>query len=151
MAASKPFPHLVFALPMLNKKLLSDNKLIFLGFLIIFVDQLIKRFFIIKFSSLVVINPSLAFSIDFAYPLLLNILAIIIFTVAIYYLQNKKILSLPVVLMLGGAVSNLIDRILLLGVVDYIDLKIWPSFNLADALIFIGSITLIYQLFRRSN
>jgi lipoprotein signal peptidase len=39
---------------------------------------------------------------------------------------------------LGGAASNLIDRVRHGGIVDFIDLKIWPVFNIADAAIVIG-------------
>jgi signal peptidase II len=39
---------------------------------------------------------------------------------------------------LGGAVSNLIDGFVRGGVVDYLDLRVWPLFNLADAAIVVG-------------
>lgn len=39
---------------------------------------------------------------------------------------------------LGGAAGNLIDRACRGGVIDFIDLKIWPAFNIADATIVIG-------------
>jgi lipoprotein signal peptidase len=40
---------------------------------------------------------------------------------------------------LGGAASNLIDRVRRGGIIDFIDLKIWPVFNIADAAIVIGA------------
>jgi lipoprotein signal peptidase len=40
---------------------------------------------------------------------------------------------------LGGGASNLIDRLHHGGVVDFIDVKIWPVFNIADAAIVIGA------------
>jgi lipoprotein signal peptidase len=40
---------------------------------------------------------------------------------------------------LGAAASNLIDRACRGGVVDFIDLKIWPVFNIADATIVVGA------------
>lgn len=39
---------------------------------------------------------------------------------------------------LGGAASNLIDHAVRGGVVDYVDLRVWPAFNLADAAIVSG-------------
>jgi lipoprotein signal peptidase len=39
---------------------------------------------------------------------------------------------------MGGAASNLADRFLRGAVVDYIDLRVWPAFNLADTAIVIG-------------
>jgi signal peptidase II len=39
---------------------------------------------------------------------------------------------------LGGATSNLIDWLRRGAVMDFIDLRIWPVFNLADAFIVLG-------------
>jgi signal peptidase II len=39
---------------------------------------------------------------------------------------------------LGGAASNLLDRVLRGCVVDYVDLRVWPVFNLGDAAIVAG-------------
>ncbi|MHB0999731.1 MAG: signal peptidase II [Armatimonadota bacterium] len=50
-------------------------------------------------------------------------------------------------LQLGGAVGNLIDRVRLQYVVDFIDLQIWPIFNIADAAITVGIIMLAYHFF----
>jgi len=41
-------------------------------------------------------------------------------------------------LIIGGALGNIIDRICLGEVVDFIDLRFWPVFNLADTAIVIG-------------
>jgi signal peptidase II len=41
-------------------------------------------------------------------------------------------------LILGGAVGNWIDRLRFAAVIDFIDFRIWPVFNLADAAITIG-------------
>jgi signal peptidase II len=52
-------------------------------------------------------------------------------------------------LILGGAVGNLIDRIRLGAVIDFIDIGIrdlrWPSFNVADSAISIGVVLLAYS------
>ena len=39
---------------------------------------------------------------------------------------------LPTGLLLGGAVGNLIDRVRQGAVTDFIDLPLWPAFNVAD-------------------
>ena len=49
-------------------------------------------------------------------------------------------------LLLGGAVGNLLDRLRFGHVVDFIDFRIWPVFNIADIAIVLGSILLIYAL-----
>ena len=52
-------------------------------------------------------------------------------------------------LILGGAVGNLIDRLRWGYVVDFIDVRIWPVFNLGDSAITIGVGLLIWQSLRR--
>jgi len=51
-------------------------------------------------------------------------------------------------LVMGGAASNLFDRLTLGYVVDYLDFRIWPVFNLADSCITIGVGLLILQTLR---
>jgi lipoprotein signal peptidase len=51
----------------------------------------------------------------------------------------------PLIIILSGALSNLIDRIYFGCVIDFIDLKFWPVFNFADIFIVAGVIMLIMQ------
>lgn len=51
-------------------------------------------------------------------------------------------------LVAGGAVGNLVDRIRLAKVVDFLDFRIWPVFNLADTAIFIGACLIILDALR---
>ena len=48
--------------------------------------------------------------------------------------------ALPVALglLIGGSVSNLVDRVRLGHVTDFLDLRFWPAFNLADSFIVVG-------------
>jgi signal peptidase II len=49
-------------------------------------------------------------------------------------------------LLLGGAVGNLVDRLIRHhhgAVIDFVDLRWWPVFNVADASITIGAILLV--------
>jgi signal peptidase II len=46
-------------------------------------------------------------------------------------------------LLIGGSMSNLVDRIRLGHVTDFIDFKYWPAFNLADSFIVIGVVILL--------
>jgi signal peptidase II len=50
---------------------------------------------------------------------------------------------LPVGLLLGGAVGNLLDRVRLGAVTDFVKLPAWPAFNLADVAITIGVVALV--------
>jgi len=49
-------------------------------------------------------------------------------------------------LVLGGAIGNLIDRVLYGHVIDFLDFKIWPVFNFADTAISIGIVILFFKL-----
>jgi signal peptidase II len=49
-------------------------------------------------------------------------------------------------LVLGGATSNLVDRVLRGAVVDFIALRAWPTFNLADAAMVAGTALLTGSL-----
>jgi signal peptidase II len=55
---------------------------------------------------------------------------------------------LPVALGLlsGGSVSNLVDRVRLGHVTDFLDLRFWPAFNLADSFIVVGVAILLIAL-----
>jgi signal peptidase II len=52
----------------------------------------------------------------------------------------------PTGLLLGGAAGNLIDRVRLSAVTDFIDLPLWPAFNVADMGITFGVLALLYVL-----
>ncbi len=66
--------------------------------------------------------------------------------------QEEKWLTPGLSLILGGAVGNLIDRVRLTEVVDFLDFHMgthhWPAFNLADSAITCGTIwVVVYILF----
>ncbi len=54
---------------------------------------------------------------------------------------------LAVGLLAGGAIGNLIDRLTGEGVTDFIDLPLWPSFNVADIAITLGAVLLVLAAF----
>jgi signal peptidase II len=51
---------------------------------------------------------------------------------------RHPVLPVALGLLIGGSTSNLIDRIRLGHVTDFLDLRYWPAFNLADSFIVIG-------------
>ena len=51
---------------------------------------------------------------------------------------RHPILPVALGLVIGGSASNLLDRVRLGHVTDFIDLRFWPAFNLADSFIVIG-------------
>jgi len=69
------------------------------------------------------------------------------------YLQTPRsylFLRFGLAMILGGAVGNIIDRIRLGKVVDFIDLHVkglhWPAFNIADSAIVVGILIFVYHL-----
>ncbi len=144
----------------------------------VFIDQISKilvKFYLYNdqmnvFGSILrftyIENRGIAFGIDTSqYHLFITILTISAIILIIYYLintaeQNDK---LPLSFIIGGAIGNAIDRILVLfpssgyiGVVDFIDIGInnyrWYIFNMADTFITIGIIIyFILQLKNQSN
>jgi signal peptidase II len=61
--------------------------------------------------------------------------------------HSQKLFSFALACILGGAIGNVIDRLLHGYVVDFLDFYVkgwhWPAFNLADSVIFIGAACLI--------
>lgn len=61
--------------------------------------------------------------------------------------ESHKFLSIGFALIFGGAIGNLIDRVRLNGVVDFLDFYVgnfhWPAFNIADSAITVGIATFI--------
>lgn len=76
----------------------------------------------------------------------LAIIGIILFFID--RIVKKKWLAIPFSLILGGAIGNLIDRIVRGYVVDFIDFSIWPAFNIADSAISIGAVILIFYTWK---
>jgi signal peptidase II len=60
--------------------------------------------------------------------------------------SRHPVLPAALGLLIGGSVSNLVDRIRLGHVTDFIDVKYWPAFNLADSFIVIGVAILLGAL-----
>ena len=58
----------------------------------------------------------------------------------------KPGLWLPVGMVVGGALGNLADRARIGAVIDFIDPKFWPAFNVADAAIVLGILGLLYVI-----
>jgi signal peptidase II len=85
----------------------------------------------------------------------LSALALIVSAVIVWWLRQstKQQVLLPVAFsfILGGALGNVLDRILHGYVIDFLDFYYgsyhWPAFNVADSAIFIGAALLIIDMF----
>jgi signal peptidase II len=64
-----------------------------------------------------------------------------------FFMHRRRPLAwLPVGLLLGGAVGNLVDRIAEGAVTDFLKIPKWPAFNVADIAITFGVLALLYVL-----
>ena len=135
-----------------------------LTLIVLAVDQLLKAIVIIKmvplqsvtvikdvFTITYVRNYGAAFGILQSQNLLLIALSIaVVFLIVINW--NKlshysKVFQIGLSLALGGALGNLVDRIRLGYVVDFLDFQFWPVFNLADIAIVCGVGLIIFGLY----
>jgi len=87
------------------------------------------------------------------------ILALVVIVILLAWLRRlppgDTRVRLALVLILGGAVGNVVDRIVYGHVIDFIDVFYgswhWPTFNVADSAIFIGACLLLLDVFRGSH
>ena len=129
------------------------------SFLILFLislDQIIKflitdriiiifKFPFINYSE----NYGAAFSLFENERIFLIIASLVVIGFVIYYFKYKN-LQLGLSLVLAGAISNLIDRIFRGYIVDFINVGIWPVFNLADMYNVAGVLMVILLLRKES-
>jgi signal peptidase II len=129
------------------------------------VDQLIK-YFVIEYLKPIgvfeliggfirlryVENTGAVFGSFSSHTAVLTVVSIILLIVTIYFLvsqKNKsKLVSLTLLLMIAGGIGNIIDRIRLHFVVDYIEPTFidFAVFNFADCLITVGAFVLMIYL-----
>jgi len=113
------------------------------------------------FNITYVRNPGAAFGIlsdatPFIRALFLIGVSIFAAGLIVYYIARMKkediLLVYGMSLIMGGAVGNLIDRIRLGEVIDFLDVFIstyhWPAFNVADSAVTVGAIILFYKLIK---
>jgi signal peptidase II len=134
---------------------------------IIFLDQ-VTKYLAIKFLQLntpvpliknflnltLVHNRGAAFGFFQNQLILFILVSLLAIGLILYNLKNRNnsiILRLSLGLILGGAIGNLIDRLRFGFVVDFLDLRIWPVFNLADSVITIAAVALTWELLFNKN
>ncbi|MCL5878754.1 MAG: signal peptidase II [Deltaproteobacteria bacterium] len=144
--------------------------LISIAVVVVLLDQATKYFVVHYLSSRVVIIPGFldlvsVYNRGVAFGMfnsgqcifrttLLTVLSVAVFFVLFFvYLFSKDMTRLSMValsLIMGGAIGNVIDRLRLGYVVDFIDAFVknthWPAFNVADSAITVGAILLAIDL-----
>jgi len=121
------------------------------------VIHVIKDFFLIRYVE----NKGAVWGIfsqstNTIIPKLITILSMVALVIVIYFflkLESKckfELTSLSFII--GGAVGNIIDRLIYGSVVDFLEVYVkdfrWPTFNVADSFISIGVILLIISIWR---
>jgi signal peptidase II len=104
-------------------------------------------------------NSGIAFGLRVPNNTIFTILSILAsIGIAIYlftHLKEGMAIKASLALILGGAVGNLIDRLLFGEVVDFIDVGIktlrWPVFNVADSVVVIGMFILLFTVIRTNE
>jgi len=136
---------------------MQKNKFFYiLSFLFLILLDQISKYIIRTKGGFYICNENLAFGLSphiiisaillFIYNLkfkIINLKSIsnLKFQISNYKTQSKII----ALLILSGAIANIIDRLYLGCVIDFIDLKFWPVFNFADIYITIGVIILLIR------
>lgn len=103
-----------------------------------------------------ILNPGAAFGILSHHQWFFILVALLLVPIAAYVYPRIpirfRLARLGMALLLGGAVGNAVDRIRNGVVIDYLDFRIWPVFNLADMAIVIGVAFMLYTIvFRKES
>ena len=84
-------------------------------------------------------------------------LEMLVILAIVYLLRNRLsfmdswLMRTGMGLIMGGAIGNQIDRLVQGHVTDFFDLKVWPSFNVADAAAVTGTIIIAYCIIFKSG
>lgn len=136
---------------------------LFIG--IILFDQIIKRIVSLNmkagetipiiqnaFHITYILNPGAAFGILENERVFFIIAGVLVLALGVYLLpklkKQEKLIRFGSIFLLAGAVGNLIDRIRNGLVIDFIDFRVWPVFNIADIAICSGTFFIIYSVIK---
>ena len=82
----------------------------------------------------------------------LGIISILVAVIIIYHykkIPKRKFPQIFFALFLGGVVGNLIDRLFVGFVIDFVNFSFWPAFNLADACITVSVVGLVIYFWNK--
>ena len=132
---------------------------------VVVIDRLTKHFFCSNLSRgqsikiipgifhlTLVFNTGSAFGLFKEGNLFFIITSILVITliIFIYCLRRCHYKDMVVIaafgLISGGAIGNLIDRVLFGYVIDFLDFRVWPVFNIADSAITAGAVLLAVKI-----
>ena len=152
-------------MPKINFKKISLNSIIVL---VIFLIDRVSKIYILKIAELenivdiyltnylnlyLIWNKGIAFGLlsineSLIYNSISLVIALIILTILVMLIKSNGLKRYSLILVLGGSLGNLFDRVYYSAVPDFIDFHIgnlhWFIFNVADIFITLGIICLIY-------
>ncbi|HSO27604.1 MAG TPA: signal peptidase II, partial [Anaerolineales bacterium] len=100
-------------------------------------------------------NTGAAFGMFESFNNIFTILAILVSLAILYYFprisKEETLLRLALSLQLGGAIGNLIDRLMLGHVTDFVSILNFPVFNVADLSISTGVVLLVWVMWRNEQ
>jgi len=142
----------------------KENYIFLVGLIVLVLDRFTKFFvdkmelnqtipvisniFHITFTQ----NTGAGFGILKGMNLLLIWIAVIVIGLILFYMDkipDKKLPKLGFAFILGGALGNLLDRIIFGYVIDFLDFRVWPTFNIADSFITIGAVLLVIYYWKK--
>jgi signal peptidase II len=94
-------------------------------------------------------NSGVAFSLFTGGGWVLSVIAVIaLIGLIVFFFTHleRRLIWLPTGMLIGGAAGNLIDRAAEGSVTDFIDVPMWPVFNVADIGVTVGMLILLYVL-----
>jgi len=100
-------------------------------------------------------NQGVAFGLFRDHPSLLlalitlSLVVLLLVTLHFYRIKNRARFVLTFIL--AGAIGNWIDRLRFSSVIDFIDFRIWPVFNVADSFITIGAVLYLILLLKKEK
>ena len=100
------------------------------------------------FSITYLRNTGSSFGLFKGYNKIFIIISIAVLALFIYKYFKKKTFRLESAIISAGILGNLLDRLFLGYVVDFIDFHFWPVFNAADSAISIGVLLLVFSMMK---
>ncbi len=146
----------------MEKIVVGKYRFLFLALGLLLIDQLSKVFILLSQPSFSnqLFQITLTFNTGALFSFLSSaswsniffiILSVLLVAGMIYLFHEYPKLRLSLSFLLAGAVGNLIDRIRLGAVVDFIDFRFWPIFNFADMFILTGIILAFIVLLKHEE
>ncbi|MCL6635880.1 MAG: signal peptidase II [Peptococcaceae bacterium] len=102
-----------------------------------------------------VLNPGAAFGLlANQNTLFISVSVILVLGVLVAYKRvasSRAMVKAALGLVVGGALGNLVDRLRFGMVVDFLDFRVWPVFNLADSAIVVGAVLLAWEILKNAD